>query len=65
MKQRQNELTKVEEELKRRTREILELQLKLQDAEKILVRLFPYVVCECFEVFVTIGTCSVPWSSKA
>ena len=38
MKSRQLEVNKVEEELKRRTQEILELQLRLQEAEKILVR---------------------------
>ena len=37
MKQRQVELNKIDEELKRRTQEILDLQLRLQDAEKILV----------------------------
>jgi predicted nuclease with TOPRIM domain len=38
MKQRQVELTKVEEELKKRNQEILDLQLRLHEAEKTLVR---------------------------
>lgn len=38
MKQRQVELTKVEEELKKKNQEILDLQLRLHEAEKTLVR---------------------------
>lgn len=38
MKQRQVELTKVEDELKKRNQEILDLQLRLHEAEKTLVR---------------------------
>lgn len=42
MKQRQVELAKVEEELKKRNQEILDLQLRLHEAEKTLVRQHPY-----------------------
>ena len=46
MKSRQIEVNKVSEELKKRTQEIRELQLRLQEAEKILVRNFLlYVTC--------------------
>ena len=41
MKQRQVELTKVDEELKKRNQEILDLQLRLHEAEKTLVRPLP------------------------
>ena len=47
MKQRQVELTKVEEELKKRNQEILDLQLRLHEAEKTLVRQHPYIIMEC------------------
>ena len=46
MKSRQIEVNKVSEELKKRTQEIRDLQLRLQEAEKILVRNFSlYVTC--------------------
>ena len=68
MKQRQIELTKVEEELKKRKQEILDLQLRLHEAEKTLVRKLPYGICmecECLNRFVAIGTCCVPWPPEA
>ena len=49
MKKRQVELNRVEEELKKRNQEILDLQLRLHEAEKTLVRQLPYMVCECFK----------------
>lgn len=50
MKQRQVELNRVEEELKKRNQEILDLQLRLHEAEKTLVRQLPYMVCLCVNV---------------
>lgn len=79
MKSRQLEVNKVEEELKRRSQEILELQLRLQEAEKFLVRIhfcFAYAVSMQYEantawsmfvcdVVIRVGTCCFLWSSKA
>ena len=47
MKNRQLEVNKVDEELKKRSQEIRELQLRLQDAEKILVRSFACLCITC------------------
>ena len=46
MKSRQLEANKVDEELKRRSQEIRDLQLRLQDAEKVLVRLLLFKVLD-------------------
>ena len=50
MKSRQLEVNKVDEELKRRMQEVQDLQVRLQDAEKILVRRFDICTVHCMYI---------------